>query len=197
YFAPNTASGKCRAFVEVLNDTQNNPTVVSCSWGAFEETLPPGHFHAMDGNLELAAIRGITICVSSGDRGRGLDKDGRPSVQFPSSSPHSLSCGGTSLHVAGSRATETPWRENVPPMGEFSTGHGLSRVFQRPHWQSDIGMKDDPERKHRIVPDVAGKADVSTGYGCVTCGMQVPAGGTSAAAPMWAGLMTLMNEKLK
>ena len=195
YFAPNTASGKYRAFVELLNDTRN-PTVVSCSWGAYEETLPQGYFRAMDVNFELAAIRGITVCVSSGDKGDGLDKNGRPRVQFPSSSPHSLSCGGTSLRLAGPQTTETSWSEKFSS-SQLSSGHGVSRVFHRPNWQSDIGLKDDPERKHRIVPDVAGKADIATGYGCLTCGIQLPAGGTSAAAPMWAGLITLMNEQLQ
>jgi kumamolisin len=49
---------------------------------------------------------------------------------------------------------------------------------------------------HRGVPDVAGNADPDTGFHVLVDGQQEVVGGTSAAAPLWAGLIVLLNQKL-
>ena len=48
----------------------------------------------------------------------------------------------------------------------------------------------------RGVPDVSGDADPNTGYNILVDGKAMPIGGTSAVAPLWAGLVTLLNQKL-
>jgi kumamolisin len=59
-----------------------------------------------DEALQAAAAMGVTVCVASGDDGSsdGVD-DGADHADFPASSPHSLACGGTNLHAAGTSIT--------------------------------------------------------------------------------------------
>jgi kumamolisin len=46
----------------------------------------------------------------------------------------------------------------------------------------------------RGVPDVSGDADPQTGYSVLVDGKQITVGGTSAVAPLWTGLLTLLNQ---
>ena len=72
-----------------------------------------------------------------------------------------------------------------------TTGGGYSNVFPRPEWQAAVVTQSG-----RGVPDVAANADPETGYNVLVDGHQEVAGGTSAAAPLWAGLIALLNQKL-
>jgi len=54
----------------------------------------------------------------------------------------------------------------------------------------------DTHQSGRGVPDVAGDADPQTGYQVLVDGQQMVIGGTSAVAPLWAGLTALMNQSL-
>jgi kumamolisin len=72
-----------------------------------------------------------------------------------------------------------------------ATGGGYSTVFARPAWQAS-----DVTQSNRGVPDVAGDADPETGYDVLVDGQQMVIGGTSAVAPLCAGLITLLNQKL-
>jgi kumamolisin len=65
-------------------------------------------------------------------------------------------------------------------------------VFTRPDWQAK-----DVSQSNRGVPDVAGNADPETGYKVQVDGQQLVIGGTSAVAPLCAGLIALLNQKLK
>jgi kumamolisin len=64
-------------------------------------------------------------------------------------------------------------------------------VFTRPAWQATVVSQSG-----RGVPDVAGNADPETGYNILVDGQMEVVGGTSAVAPLWAGLMVLLNQKL-
>src|SRR5262249_35218892 len=88
YFAPNNERGKFHALTTALNNKENPATVISCSWGAVEEELPRNFVHSLDEIFQDAALKGVTVCFSSGDRGDDPDKNGNPRVHFPASSPH-------------------------------------------------------------------------------------------------------------
>jgi len=82
---------------------------------------------------------------------------------------------------------------------EGATGGGISDVFPQPTWQSSANVPPSANpsgNKGRGVPDVAGDADPTTGYDTVVDGQSGVIGGTSAVAPLWAGLLALVNESL-
>jgi kumamolisin len=149
---------------------------------------------AFDSAAQDAAALGITICVTSGDDGSSDGvTDGANHVDFPASSPHVLGCGGTSLQSAnGAITSETVWNDG--PQGG-ATGGGFSNQFPLPTWQSSANIKP-PAGGGRGVPDVAGDADPETGYNVLVDGKSMVIGGTSAVAPLWSGLIALLNQKL-
>ena len=194
YFTHNSPRGKYEAFNAALHDTKYKPAVISCSWGAPERLISRVLAEEMDLMFQAAALMGVTIVCSSGDNGDGSTGTGEPQAYFPASSPHVLACGGTALlHTAGKKPAETVWREVVAGHKEES-GYGESCVFHAPSWQSEAAYAGTTGG--RVVPDVAGKADVKTGYDMIIGGTHVPGCGTSAAAPLWASLAALLNENL-
>jgi kumamolisin len=137
---------------------------------------------------------GVTICAASGDDGSsdGVD-DGANHVDFPASSPNILACGGTSLESSnGVITSETVWNDGAQG---GAGGGGFSVQFPLPAWQASINIQP-PAGGGRGVPDVAGDADPDTGYNVLVDGESLVIGGTSAVAPLWSGLIALMNQEL-
>jgi kumamolisin len=195
YFAPNNSQGKYQALTTALHSKKHPPTLISCSWGATEDSLPLDFVHALDQIFQDAALRGVTVCFSSGDRGDDSDKDGKPRVHFPASSPHVISCGGTHWNVSSKRLNEVVWSETLPTCVAQSGG-GVSKAFDQPVWQSSASVESQTGRNGRGVPDVSGKADMAAGYSMIVGGYNVTMGGTSAVAPMWTGLIARLNQEL-
>ncbi|HZW83743.1 MAG TPA: S53 family peptidase, partial [Candidatus Deferrimicrobium sp.] len=197
YFAPNTDAGFLNAINTAMHDTVNKPSVISISWGAPESQWTPQAMKAMDRAFQDAAALGVTICCASGDRGSadGVD-DGLVHVDFPAASPHVLGCGGTKLTGSGQRITrEVVWNEGH----KSSTGGGVSSVFSLPAWQASVHVPPAANSGTIIgrgVPDVAGDADPVTGYQVLVDGQKAVYGGTSAVAPLWAGLIAIINQQL-
>jgi kumamolisin len=197
YFAPNTDQGFLNALTTAVHDSVNNPSVISISWGG-PEAGPAQGLHTFDSALQDAAALGVTVCVASGDDGSsdGVN-DKRAHVDFPASSPYALACGGTSLEGSGTTITsEAVWNEGP---GGGAGGGGVSNFFPLPKWQANakVPPSHNPgEHVGRGVPDVAGDADPQTGYQILLEGKPVVMGGTSAVAPLWAGLIALINQHL-
>ncbi|HLH84813.1 MAG TPA: S53 family peptidase [Trebonia sp.] len=200
YFAPNTDQGFIDAISEAIHATPA-PTVVSISWGQSEDQWSAQSRSAMDSAIADAAVLGVTVCVAAGDNGSS-DDPGNPSgthCDFPASSPHALACGGTRLVGDVSTytvASEVVWNEMAS--NEGAGGGGVSDVFALPPWQADAGVPapagGGPGKSGRGVPDVAGNADPVTGYLVVVDGQRQPIGGTSAVAPLWAGLIARLAQ---
>ena len=194
YFAPNTSRGFLDAVLTAVHDDVRTPSALSISWGAAEVDWTSQSLKAMDEAFRAAALLGVTVCTASGDDGSsdGVD-DGRTHVDFPASSPHVLACGGTRLEPSG--ATERAWGGAG---SHGATGGGVSDVFALPGWQSAAGVPRSSNRENRQgrgVPDVAANADPATGYRIRVDGTEGLIGGTSAAAPLMAGLVALINQK--
>jgi kumamolisin len=195
YFTHNNARGKYDAFSAALHDTTHKPTVISCSWGAPEGLISRVLVEEMDVMFQAAALMGITIVCASGDEGDNSRQAGEPQAYFPACSPHVLGCGGTILpHTPGEQPVQTVWREEIAGHTAES-GYGESDVFHAPPWQTAAASAR--QKGGRVVPDVAAKADVQFGYDLIIGGTHVPGCGTSAAAPLWASLAALLNEKLE
>ena len=199
YFAENTDAGFLNAITTAVHDSTNNPSVVSISWGGPESSWTQQAMTSMDEAFQSAAAMGVTVCVADGDDGStdGVT-DGLNHVDFPASSPNVLACGGTELVASGNAITsETVWNELAN--NEGATGGGISDVFPLPSWQNGAGVPPSANPSHNVgrgVPDVAGDADPTTGYVTLVDGNPDVIGGTSAVAPLWAGLIALINESI-
>jgi kumamolisin len=206
YFAPNTDQG----FIDAISDAINakpTPIAVSISWGGPENSWASQSMSGMNEAISDAAALGCTVTVAAGDNGSSDNASSTSGVQvdFPASSPYSLACGGTTL--VGNTATNTITSEvvwNEIPIQGGAGGGGVSVTYAQPSWQktagvpasaatgvTGIGSATDPGRG---VPDVAGNADPYSGYQVVVDGKSQPIGGTSAVAPLWAGLIARLAQ---
>jgi kumamolisin len=161
---------------------------------------------ALNSTVASIEAKGSTVFASSGDSG-GLDctpdaDSGEPpqssfvGVLVPAALPAVTGTGGTALttDAAGNYVGETTWSE---PLLSQGSGGGVSTVFARPSWQTGVGTGGQIDTNDgRQVPDVAADADPSTGIALIEQGHPGEGGGTSLAAPLWAGFTALMDEYL-
>jgi kumamolisin len=198
YFAPNTDQGFHDAITTAAQDTVNKPSVISISWGGPEDSWTPQSASAMLEACTDAAAVGVTVTAAAGDDGAtdGVT-DGKLHVDLPACLPPVLACGGTRLNTSrGTITSEVVWNELAQKEG--ATGGGVSNIYPLPSYQASAKVPLQPETKFagRGVPDVAGDADPETGYAVRVDGKNTVIGGTSAVAPLWAGLITLINQHL-
>jgi kumamolisin len=198
YFAPNTDQGFLDAINTAIHDSVRKPSVISISWGAAEKEWTPQAMNAFNAAFHDAALLGISVCAASGDSGSSDgESDGKVHVDFPASSPWVLGCGGTTLIAHnGKIQSEIVWNDGT---NGGATGGGVSSHFSRPAYQAHLNVPPPTgtvNRTGRGVPDVAGVADPNTGYTILVDGTEGVFGGTSAVAPLWAGLIALFNEEL-
>lgn len=193
YFAPNTSQGFLNAITTAIHDKANKPGIVSISWGGPESTWTAQSMDQFDQAFQAAALLGITVCCAAGDNGSADGvADGLPHADFPASSPYALACGGTKLVASGPAiSSEVVWNEG----SNSATGGGLSAHFAVPAYQQKLKLPPATQ-PGRGLPDVAGDADPNTGYQVRVDGQNMVIGGTSAVAPLWAGLLALLNQKL-
>lgn len=197
YFAGNTDKGFIDAITTAIHDKVNNPSVISISWGSAEANWTTQALNSFNEAFKAAALLGVTICIASGDQGSSDSMtDGKVHVDFPASSPYALSCGGTKLITKTNKVSkETVWNEGTTSAG----GGGISEFFPVPDYQKKITIPVSASTKFkgRGVPDVAADADPETGYQVLVDGQKLVFGGTSAVAPLMAGLIALLNQKNK
>jgi kumamolisin len=198
YFAPNSDRGFLDAVSTAVHDSLRRPSVVSISWGGPESTWTGQSMTAFDTMLQDAAALGVTVFCASGDSGSGDGAgDGLAHTDFPASSPHVVACGGTRLSGgAGGITAEVVWNQGS---AGGATGGGISDTFDVPAWQASAAVPPSANpggRRGRGVPDVSGDADPQTGYRVRVDGQDTVVGGTSAVAPLWAGLTALLNQAL-
>ncbi|MBV9447494.1 MAG: S53 family peptidase [Streptosporangiaceae bacterium] len=187
----NAVAGMLAALPLAIRDTD----VVSFSGAVGEHFFSPAQVADMERILREAAARHVTVVAASGDSGAASDVyrwgvTPVKEVSLPASDPFVLSVGGTALTVgsqSGSYVGETAWNQVVRG-GSFASGGGFSGIFARPAYQ--VGVPGTEAT--RGVPDVSG--DASTGLALVRDAgggtyELLSAGGTSAATPLWGGLM--------
>jgi kumamolisin len=195
YFAPNTDAGFLDAITTAIHDTTHKPSVISISWGGPESSWTAQAMTSMDAAFQAAATMGITVCVASGDSGSSDGVSSGDQVDFPSSSPFALGCGGTSLQATGGTiASEVVWNDGSEG---GASGGGISSYFAVPTWQTGLTADEQGQSvalSKRGVPDVAGNADPETGYAVRIDGTNTVIGGTSAVAPLWAALLARINQ---
>lgn len=175
----------------------------SIGWGC-DRLMTAADLVPVRSALAAAHKRGTTAFNASGDLA-GLECRGTKNWSDPptpddvgvdavSSLPEMTAVGGTTLSTdaAGEWLAEQAWYDVPLTQG---TGGGASHLFQRPSWQTVSPAAGPPDR--RLVPDVAAVADPFTGVKFVLNGEVVTGGGTSQAAPVWAGLAAVINQLLR
>jgi subtilase family serine protease len=189
---------------QIVSDDQAQ--VLSISLGTCEAELDPSiatsFLSSLDDSFKRASAEGMSVLVASGDYGAYDCQDSELSVGALAASPYVTSVGGTTLflHSDGTYNYEAGWEG---PLEEVGSGGGLSTLYLRPSWQAGPGVQNGFSNGMREVPDVSLDADPLTGYAiyysesdCSSHCWQI-IGGTSAATPLWASLVLLINQLAK
>jgi kumamolisin len=192
-----------------VHDSTNNPSVLSISWSAPEANWAPGAIDLISPIFHDAANVGITVLASSGDFGasgyHSGQGNGNPNVHYPASDPWVTGCGGTVL-LAPAPYFQLTWNDQ-----SGATGGGVSGHFANPPpWLPNVPAWQigGTPLSGRGVPDVAGNASGYSGYDLFIYGKKTSDlnslfgstsathAGTSAVAPLYAGLIALINANL-
>ncbi|HEX4222002.1 MAG TPA: S53 family peptidase, partial [Pseudonocardiaceae bacterium] len=183
YEAPNSDQGQIDMANQIASD--DKVQVTSISWGECETESSSATTTSTDNALEQGASEGISFYSASGDSGSDDCGDGSTAVDYPGSDPNVSSVGGTSLKTGsgGAYKSEVAWNSDGG-----ASGGGVSTVFKAPSWQKGSGGM-------RTVPDISSDADPNTGFAVYSAGSWQEYGGTSCAAPMWAGFTALYNAQ--
>ncbi len=197
YFATFDENGWVLAIKEIVHPTQGEtpPSVVSICW-QYPEFESVGNLswtqmamNQVSSTFAEAAAAGITVVTAAGDIGSDCGVgDGTAHVNYPYSDPWVTCCGGTEIGTENGSYAEVTWP---------NTGGGISANFPLPAWQQGIGVPpsvNPPHNTGRGIPDIAGYAN---GYTVVQGGTSYPGvAGTSETAPLYAGLIALINQQL-
>ena len=213
YEGPETFPGIIATAGTALGSPGHQPDVISISLGLCENELKGnmGGRDALDAIFAVAAGAGISVLVSAGDQGSTGCRTAKPNeeltalptraVSLPASSPYVTAVGGTNLALTPKNKilAEVVWNDSVEiPWGG---GGGGSIITPRtPWWQQGVGYGQG-----RKVPDIAALADIFPGYAlfCTapSCKPEMHpvygwlhVGGTSAAAPLTAAGIALINQ---
>jgi len=160
--------------------TDNLAKQMSCSFGFYPP--PP----SMDNVFMQFAAQGQTMFVASGDGGA---YNSSQTIFAPADDPNITSVGGTSLTTSGPRG---PWQSETTWIG---SGGGITPHYTIPSWQMGMDITTNHgSTAQRNFPDVSILADTVI-FWFLKNGQSGTVGGTSAAAPLWAGFMALINQQ--
>jgi kumamolisin len=180
-------------FNEIANPTIGDKMlvhIISCSWGLPESDMTLADARSESIIFKQMAAQGQTVFAASGDSG-ALDDGQKLGTDDPASQPYVVAVGGTTLNSHnGVYVAESAWFD-----GHGGGGGGTSMYWPIPSWQKGMASaQSQASTTMRNVPDVALNADPQTGYLAYVAGRWVQVGGTSCAAPIWAGYIGAVNE---
>lgn len=172
---------------------------ISISWGHCDALDSVASRRRADRSFEAAAAAGVNVLAASGDSGayecqRSDPSDDTPTLSWPAASPWVIAVGGTLLSVRDDDTylDEAGWEDVLSGGG---SGGGTSAYERQPGWQTGPGVANPDSDGGRQVPDVSGPADPDSGFQIVSAADGVSeVGGTSAAAPFWAGTLALTEQ---
>ena len=160
-----------------------NPSIVSISWGLDETNFNRyDSIASVNALLASAVAAGINVTAATGDYGSSNGVPGI-NVDFPSSSPYLIACGGTTLTCPSGVYSDAGTRE----ITWSGSGGGKSVYNSRPVWQpSSLGSM-------RATPDIAMNADPNTGVVYLIGGTPMIVGGTSVVSPAFAAFLACIR----
>ena len=165
--------------------------VISISWGADEAQWGATAAQDLEAAAQEAQAAGVIVFAAAGDNDSSDGGPNAANVDLPAAAPHVIGCGGTSKTAA----LEKVWNNNPGKSNGEGTGGGYSTLFALPAWQA-AAPKPPAPNLGRMVPDIAANADPDTGYQIYFDGQPQVIGGTSAVAPLYAGLFAALGRKL-
>jgi len=178
----------------VTKAAQDGCSACSISWGADEAIWGAEAADEMESAAADATDEGMIVFAAAGDNDSSDGGSTPANVDVPSSCPHAIGCGGTLKTSTG----ETVWNDNPGETDGEGTGGGYSTIFPPQSWQ--IGAPPPPTGTTagtgRMVPDVSADADPNAGYEIYVHAAQEVVGGTSAVAPLYAGLFAAFGTEL-
>ena len=172
--------------VDVLNQmaTDNIAKQLSCSWG-----WNPDDTAQLDPIFQEFAAQGQTLFVASGDAGAYTGSNATDN-SYPAEDVNVVAVGGTDLMTNGAGGawqSETAWSD--------SSGGPADDGLPIPNWQAGIAnSSNQASNTVRNVPDVVMEANTDN-YACDQGTCSGDYGGTSFAAPRWAGFLALVNQQ--
>jgi subtilase family serine protease len=185
YIAPSTSQigvGDVDIFNEMA--TENIAKQLSCSWG-----WSPDDTAQLDPIFEEFAAQGQTLFVASGDAGAYTGSNSTDN-SYPAESVYVVAVGGTDLTTNGAGG---PWQSETAWLD--SSGGPADDGFAIPSWQVGVAnSSNQASTTIRNVPDVAAEANTDN-YLCDQGSCTADYGGTSFAAPRWAGFLALVNQQ--
>jgi subtilase family serine protease len=160
----------------------NTSKQLSCSWGWSDNES------SLDPIFKEMGVQGQTVFVATGDNGSSTPGD----VVWPADDPYITAVGGTDLTTTGPGGA---WKSETGWNG--SAGMPSKNKIPIPSYQKLAGVittLNHGSKTLRNIPDVAAEANTNQ-YSCYDGSCSGGNGGTSYAAPQWAGLTALANQK--
>lgn len=156
--------------------------IVSWSWGAAKSQWTAAALSYTENAFAAVVAKGVVIVPASGDNSQN-DGTKNKVLDYPAASVHCWAVGGTSLTINanGEYVSEKAWGDGLP--GDEGGGGGFDPTTPMPDYQKGIAPGS-----FRCGPDWSFNADPQTGYRTWSDGKVMVIGGTSASAPMTAGL---------
>src|SRR5580658_8238277 len=186
YIAPGTSQIGV-GDVDIFNAmaTENIAKQLSCSWG-----WNPDDTAQLDPIFQEFAAQGQTLFVASGDAGAYTGSNSTDN-SYPAESVYVMAVGGTDLTTNGAGG---PWQSETAWLD--SSGGPADDGFAIPSWQVGVAnSSNQASTTIRNVPDVAAEANTDN-YLCDQGSCTGDFGGTSFAAPRWAGFLALVNQQV-
>jgi kumamolisin len=207
YFAGAQTQDMLRALQMMIHPESGAPTPsiisISYGWGPDDlgsQNFSDGEYAQFTALFEDAATNKITVLVSSGDSGAEVESPTQAQTSYPASDIWVTACGGTTLSQSANGSQTYEWVWNDVYGGQpGATGGGVSARFLVPTYQSAVAVpaRNGGGQPGRGVPDIAGNASEASGYlQVIGGGAPQPVGGTSAVAPLYAGLVARINANL-
>jgi Pro-kumamolisin, activation domain/Putative Ig domain/Bacterial Ig-like domain (group 3) len=204
YQGPNSSTGVYDTYNAIIS--QDRASVISTSWGECESQEGSSAASSENTLFQEAALQGQSIFAAAGDGGSEDCGTQSLAVDDPASQPYVTGVGGTTMSAFGPPPVQSVWNDTTAP-GAGAGGGGISSLWTAPSYQSgapaslrviNAGSSRSPCHAGsgsycREVPDVSADADPRTGYLISYEGSWTGAGGTSAAAPLWAAFTALVN----
>ena len=174
--------------------TSDGVDVITVSWGADEATWGTTEAEQMETAATAATAAGIVVFAAAGDNDSSDGGSTAANVDCPASCPHVIGCGGTTK----TQSSEIVWNDNPGETDGSGTGGGYSTIFPTQSWQTGAPLPPTGTQygSGRMVPDVSADADPNSGYQMYVHGAATVVGGTSAVAPLYAGLFASFGTKL-
>ena len=205
YFTGGDTQSIIHALQRMIHPGAGDPTPailsISYGWGPDDETadsFSDAEYTQIDQLFQDAANLAITVLVSSGDSGAFIASQTQAQTSYPATEPWVLACGGTTVgNISGTTFDEYVWND-TGAAGPGATGGGISAKFPVPAYQQNAKLpnRNGTNQPGRGIPDIAGNASENSGYPQFINGQSQAVGGTSAVAPLYAGLIALINANL-